>query len=348
MTDVNNTVESTLEQDTSAPEVTDRKALLEQQFDAAEKGEEAPAQRVRDESGRFRSANQASQQEAAQEPEQTEEQEPPVWKRPPASWKKFAHEHWAKADPRLQEYVWQREEQMREGVEKVMSKAQFADAMQQAIEPYMPTIQGMGLTPDKAVAALMEADHKLRTSDPQTRTALFYQLAQSYGINLGAVPAQAAQPGQMPQQATVDPLVWQLQNELNNVRGEVMGWKQQQEMQQNQQLLSEINQFSLKAEHFEEVRPSMIRLLQSGEAETLEEAYEKALWSNPDLRKQLMEAQQAEITGKQARDANKAAKAARAAAVSVRSATPGVNTAPKSATRRAILEDAFAETESRL
>ena len=43
-----------------------------------------------------------------------------------------------------------------------------------------------------------------------------------------------------------------------------------------------------------------------------------------------------------------AAKVARAAAVSVRSATPGTNTAPKAATRRAILEEALAETESRL
>jgi hypothetical protein len=154
----------------------------------------------------------------------------------------------------------------------------------------------------------------------------------------------------MPQQpqAQVDPLVWQLQNELNNVRGEVMGWKQQQEMQQNQQLLGEINQFSMKADHFEEARPTMIQLLQSGMAETLEEAYEKAIRLNPDLFEQINKAQQAEVAARQAKEQNRAAKAARAAAVSVRSATPGVNTAPKAANRRAILEEAFSETESRL
>jgi len=159
--------------------------------------------------------------------------------------------------------------------------------------------------------------------------------------------------GQTPQQpgvpqGGVDPLVYQLQNELNNVRGEVMGWKQAQEMQQNQQLLGEINQFSLKAEHFEDARPTMIQLLQSGLAETLEEAYDKAIRLNPDLFEQVSKAQQAEIAGKQAREANKAAKAARAAAVSVRSATPGVNTAPKGGDRRAILEEQFADLESRL
>jgi hypothetical protein len=63
---------------------------------------------------------------------------------------------------------------------------------------------------------------------------------------------------------------------------------------------------------------------------------------------QVSKAQQAEIVAKQAKEANKAAKAARAAAVSVRSATPGVNTAPKAANRRALLEEAFSETESRL
>jgi hypothetical protein len=315
--------------------------MLEQGFEAIEKGEPVDTIGQRDEKGRF------APRQTQPEPEPENDVEPPVWKRPPASWKKDFHEIWAKADPKMQEYAWQREEQMRAGVEPLLSKAQFADAMQEAIQPYMNTIQGLGLQPEKAVAALMEADHKLRNSDPQTKLQYFYQLAQSYGINLGAVQQGAAPQGAVPQ-GSVDPMVYQLQNELNNVRGEVMGWKQQQEMRENQTLLNEINQFSSKAEHFEDARPTMIQLLQSGMAETLDEAYEKAIRLNPDLFEQVSKAQQAEIANKQAREANKVAKAARAAAVSVRSATPGVNTAPKSGDRRAILEEQFADLESRL
>jgi hypothetical protein len=319
-------------------DVTDRRAILEQSLEAAERGE--PIEPVsRDGNGRFATPKAA---ERADEPQA--EEEPPVWRRPPASWKKDYHEVWQKADPKMQEYAWQREEQMRAGVEPLLSKAQFADAMQEAISPYMQTIQGLGLSPDKAVAALMDADHKLRNSDPQTKLQYFQQLAQSYGINLGAMQGQQ---GQMPQQ-TVDPTVYALQNELNKVRGEVMGWKQQQEMMENQTLLNEINQFSLKADHFEDVRPAMIQLLQSGMAQTLDEAYEKAIRLDPNLFEQVTKAQQAEAAAKQAKEQNRAAKAARAAAVSVRSATPGVNTAPKAANRRAILEEAFSETESRL
>ena len=314
-------------------EQIDRRALIEEQYEAAERGEPVEV-KSRDESGRF----------AKPEPvEHAQDEEPPVWARPPASWKKEYHEVWQKADPKMREYAWQREEQMRAGVEPLLSKAQFADAMQEAIQPYMNTIQGLGLQPEKAVAALMEADHKLRNSDPQTKLQYFVQLAQSYGINLGGMQPQ----GQM-QSGAVDPMVYQLQNELNKVRGEVMGWKQQQEMVENQTLLNEINQFSLKADHFEEVRPTMIQLLQSGVAQTLEEAYDKAIRLDPDLFDQTLKAKQAEEAAKQAQQANRAAKTARAAAVSVRSATPGANTAPKAANRRALLEEAFAETESRL
>lgn len=319
----------------------DRRELLEAGLEAAEKGEPIESV-VRDAAGRF-----TKPQREPEPQQQVEEAEPPVWRRPPSSWKKDFHEVWQKADPKMQEYAWQREEQMRAGVEPLLSKAQFADAMQEAISPYMTTIQGLGLSPDKAVGALMEADHRLRTSDPQTKLQYFMQLAQSYGINLNAAQAQPGQMPQMPQQS-VDPLVWQLQNELNQVRGEVMGWKQQQEMVENQSLLNEINQFSLKAEHFEDVRPTMIQLLQSGVAQTLDDAYDKAIRLDPNLFEQIAKAQQAEAAAKQAKEQNRAVKTARAAAVSVRSATPGVNTAPKSSDRRALLEEAFAEVEQRL
>jgi transcriptional regulator of nitric oxide reductase len=143
-------------------------------------------------------------------------------------------------------------------------------------------------------------------------------------------------------------MVYALQNELNMVRGEVMGWKQQQEMAENQKLLEEINSFSTKAEHFEEARPTMIQLLQSGVAQTLDEAYNKAVRLNEELFDKVQSARQAQVASKQSSELNKAAKAARAAAVSVRSATPGANTAPKAQGRRALLEEAFDEMGARL
>ena len=309
----------------------DRKELLEQQFEAAEVAAppEAPRAVPRDEVGKFATPDRAV------EPQKEE----PVWKRPPASWKKDYHEAWQTADPRLQEYAWQREEQMRKGVEPLLTKAQFADSIQEAIQPYENTIRGLGLQPQQAVKALMEADHALRHSPPEQKVQYLLQLAQQYGINLSGVQAP---------QNTVDPNFYALQNELNSVRGEVLSFRQQQEAAQNQSLLGEINTFATRAEHFEEARPVMIQLLQSGMAETLEDAYDKAIRLDPGLFQTVSQAQQAQSAAQKSTELNRAAKAARAAAVSVRSSTPGTNTAPKAQDRRALLAEQFDSMSDRL
>jgi hypothetical protein len=317
-------------------EDTRREKLLEQ-FEQVESAPETVREDVpRDEQGKF----------AAKEPEQTmvqQAQEPveePVWKRPPASWKKDYHDVWQTADDRMKEYAWQREEQMKAGVQPLMEKARIADQFNEVLNPFMETIRGLGMDAPKAVKALMEADHALRYSDPQQKQQLFMRLAQQYGVNLGDM-------SQLPQQM-VDPNISALQQELNRVRGEVLSWKEQQEQVQNQSLLSEIDSFAMKAEHFEEARPTMISLLQSGVATTLEDAYEKALRLDDNLYQQVQQSRQAQVETQQKVVANQAAKKARAAAVSVRSAAPGATTATKAQDRRSLLAEQFDSMADRL
>jgi len=317
-------------------EDTRREKLLEQfeQVESAPAGETAREDVPRDDQGKF----------AAKEPEQTMMQqaeqpvEEPVWKRPPASWKKDYHDAWQTADDRLKEYAWQREEQMKAGVQPLMEKARLADQFQEVLNPYMDTIRGLNIEPTQAVKALMEADHALRFSDPQQKQQLFMRLAQQYGVTLG---------GEL-QQQPFDPNISALQQELNRVRGEVMSWKEQQEQVQNQSLLGEINSFAMKAEHFEEARPTMISLLQSGVAATLEEAYEKAIRLDDNLYQQVQQSRQAQAETQQKVVANQAAKKARAAAVSVRSAAPGATTATKAQDRRSMLAEQFDNVADRL
>ena len=314
-----------------------RRDLLAQQFDEVEAAPtEKPApEPARDDTGKY------AKPAPVAAPEATEVVEEPVWKRPPASWKKDYHEVWQGADDRLKEYAFQREEQMKAGIEPLKSKAQYADQMQEVIAPYMQTITGLGIDAPGAVKALMEADHILRTSQPHEKQQYFARLAQSYGINLSDV-------GGLQQQAPVDPQFYALQNELNSVRGEVQNWKQQQEQQQNQVLLGEINQFSQKAEHFEEARPVMIQLLQSGVATDLQDAYEKAIRLDAGLFETVHQNQQVQADAAKRTVADRAAKAARAAAVSVRGSTPGAATQSKAQDRRALLAEQFDSMSDRL
>lgn len=312
-----------------------RRDLLKEQFDEVEAAPAAEPARARDDTSKY--AKPAL--EAA--PAEIEAVEEPVWKRPPASWKKDYHEVWQGADDKLKEYAHQREEQMRAGIEPLKSKAQYADQMQEVIAPYLQTITGLGLDAPGAVKALMEVDHLLRTSQPHEKPQIFARLAHSYGINLNDV-------GGLQQQAPVDPQFYALQNEVNSVRGEVQNWKQQQEQQQNQILLGEINQFSQKAEHFEEVRPVMIQLLHSGVATNLQDAYDKAIRLDQGLFETLHQNQQVQADAAKRAGADRAAKAARAAAVSVRGSTPGAATQSKAQDRRALLAEQFESMSDRL
>jgi len=289
----------------------DRRELLSQQFDEVQN--EAPVEQAKTQA----------------EPDQ-EAPEPPVWERPPASWKKDYHEAWTTADPKLKEYAWKREEEMRAGVQPLLSKAQYADQMQQAIEPYMNNIRGLGIEAPQAVKALMEADNVLRHGSPQQKQAYFAQLAQQYGINMGETQFQPT-----------DPNFYAIQNELAQVRGEVLNWKQQQENAQNQALLQEIDQFQAKAEYFEEARPTMIQLLNSGVAKDLDDAYQKAIRLDNDLFTKHQQASQGQADAAKREASNKAAKAARAAAVSVKSSTPGAATSTKAQDRRSLLMEQF-------
>jgi hypothetical protein len=320
-------------------EDTRREKLLEQfeQVESAPAGETVREDVPRDEQGKF-AAKELEQTMMQQAQESVEQAEEPVWKRPPASWKKDYHDVWQTADDRMKEYAWQREEQMKAGVQPLMEKARLADQFQEVLNPYMDTIRGLNIEPTQAVKALMEADHALRFSDPQQKQQLFMRLAQQYGVTLG---------GEL-QQQPFDPNISALQQELNRVRGEVMSWKEQQEQMQNQSLMGEINSFALKAEHFEEARPTMISLLQSGVASTLEEAYEKAIRLDDNLYQQVQQSRQAQAETQQKVVANQAAKKARAAAVSVRSAAPGATTATKAQDRRSLLAEQFDSVADRL
>ena len=323
--------------------VDDRRELLESQFAELEAAPEPVAEAAPEPSGPARAPDGKFAPKAAEPaPAAPEAPEEPLWTKPPKSWKKDYHDVWNTADPRLREYAYKREEEMRSGVETAQQRAVAYDHIQKVIEPYMPTIQGLGLEPATAIKGLMEADHILRTSAPEHKRAYFLQLADHYGIQLGDVSQH------QPTAATANPDLYALKNELNQVRGEVVGWKKAQEESVNQALLQDIANFAKGKEHFVEVRPSMAKLLQVGLATTLDDAYTQAVRLNDELFTAEQTALQAKREAEKRETANRAAKAARGAAVSVRGSTPGVPATTKAQDRRSMLAEQFDSMTDRL
>jgi len=331
-----------------AESTPDRRKLLDEAFTEAEAISDEPQlaldDKERDQKGKFVAKEDKPELEASTdqkiEDKPEVDTEEPIWKRPPQSWKSEYHETWKMADPRLQEYAYQREEEMRKGVEPLISKAKFADEMQQAIEPFMSTINGLGIRPSQAARALMQADHTLRHAPPEQKVQLFAQLAQQYGVNLGDVaPFQTEAPS---------PHIAALQNEVLGVRGQLQNYQNEHEQTKQTKLLEEIEIFAKDKEYFEEARPTMVTLLQSGFAATLDDAYDKAVRLDPELFEKVAKGSQAKDTIRKSHRADKAAKAAKAAAVSVKTSTPGQRTTTNAQDRRSMLIEQFDNISERL
>ena len=329
--DLRATLESAFEEkqdDTPAVETVEQEPDTELTSETTE--------RLRDEQGKF-SAAEAPKDEPAAPPAV---EQPEI--KPPSSWKPEAKEAFIKAErgealtPQeikvLTAEAQRRENDFFKGVEEFKGHAQKARAYEQAIAPYRNTIQNLGVDEPAAIAALLQADHTLRYADPATKAQYFGQLAQQYGIDLGQV--------QQPQQ--LDPQVQYLQQQMSALRQQQMMWQNSIQQQEQEKAHNQLGEFSNSGKtHFEAVRNDMADLLESGKAQSLEQAYEMAIWMRPDIRQTLVEQQRIEAQ-KQFEEKQRLARA-KSASVSVRGSSPSSSgTQPVTGDLRSILESQFA------
>ncbi len=264
---------------------------------------EARPERARDEQGRF-----APKQETQPEPEKQQQVAPetPAVKGPPKSWKKDYHEHWSKLDPSVQDYVLQREDEYFRGVGSYKQQAEVGSQFLEAARPYEAQFRAMGVHPVQAFQSLMNADYRLRTSDPATKAQLFAQLAQQYGVDLGAV--------QNPPE--VDPQAQHYNSTIQQLQAQIAQQQRMFEELQQSMLAPQIQQYAEKP-YFDELRLEMANLLNAGLAQSLDDAYDKALRLSPHY-ETLVAQQRQEAEKARLQESAQAAARAKATAVQVK------------------------------
>lgn len=280
-----------------------------------EETEEETEARERDEKGRFKAAQKAPET-PVEEPEPVEATVTPPVEAPIVvppevqrlGLRKEEAEAYSQAPEILKQAFIRRSEEMHKGLEQFRSKAQFGDQMERVIAPFSNQIQAMGATPDMVVSRLLAAESQLRNGSPEQKQAMFFKLAQDYGVNLN---------GEIPQ---VDPNVSVLQQQIQQLTGWIQQKQQREEQMQAESLNSEIQRFASDPanKYFEEVRNDMAALLQGGIVKTLQEAYDRAVYANPNTRNQLLAEQQAQVEAKRKAElSQKAQEAKKAASVNV-------------------------------
>lgn len=245
----------------------------------------------------------------------------------PSSWKKDYWGFWDQLDPKLAEYINQREGEFAKGVSTYKTEYETVKPLADALQPFMPILQQNGIKPDQWITNLGNAHRQLVYGSPEQKLGMFLKLAQDYQVNLQSlfVRGQDGQVYYNPQiQAPAQQPQAQPQVDVAKLVDERISAIQSQK---------EIDSFMRdeRYPHAQEVRETMAGILQAGLADDLPQAYDAALRHPKHFH--LFEAQQKQQREadekKKREEAQAAAARARANAVSPRTATP---TAPTGAT----------------
>jgi len=148
----------------------------------------------------------------------------------------------------------------------------------------------IGMEPTQAFSILLSTEKQLRTGTDADKRQALQGLANSYGVSL--------QPGERngPQ---ADPVISQLEAKLAQVTQRLQSFESNSQEMQRQTVDEQIAEFrDAKDEagqpmrpHFEAVEADMARLIQSDPSMTLQDAYDRSVWANPETRQALLDGQ---------------------------------------------------------
>lgn len=268
---------------------------------------------------------------------------------PPSTWKPTARADWDKLPPTVRTEIHRREQDFLEGHKQIRPDADFGKSVRQVVEPYRMLIEAEGGTPERAIGDLMRTAAIFRVGTPQQKLQSLAGIAKQFNVDLAPLlpqqPGQGAQQQQPMQDSRVDGLLAHLQSQE----------QQRQAGEQRQRETAVTNWMNEKDATGNPLRPYLGDVMSAMGAwvpqirdqnpslsheQVLQQAYESAIWGNPEIRT-LLNSQEAQRTAqtREADNQNRVREARRADSVNVprRASTPSPGKPGK-------LEDTIAET----
>lgn len=262
---------------------------------------------------------------------------------PPASWSAPAKAAFSTLPPIVQQEIAKREADVSRGFEDRAAALKRYEPLEQILQPRREMLAARGVSDVDFVKTLFAASDWI-DRDP---VSALRELMRQKGVTLQHLGVQA-QPGQQPPHAAqLPPAVRTLAQQVQHLQTQLSQRDQAERAQRLQSFKSEIDAFAADPAntYFHNVCEDMIGLLQSGRASELKDAYDKAVWANPETRA-LLQAEQARRAEADRLNAQRqAARGARRAAGSVVGApTLGASPAGAGSIHRSLrdeLSDAF-------
>lgn len=262
----------------------------------------------------------------------------------PKSWKKDMGEDFKALPENVKKYIMERESQVEAGFTKIDDERRVHREYKDILKPYNDLLVKAG-DPNglQTVGTLLEPARILNTGSPDDKVGLLVSLAQQHGV----LPAMhnamlkvqnnsqntGQNVGELPKA-----LVQQIDHLSQKVNGLTNHQEQKRILEQQQEhasLENEVSNFMSDEKQFpyaEQVLPQMAEILDKGMADSLSDAYQKAIYLNEDIRNDIIKTE-ADKAAKQSENKKKeAAQKARKMSVSASSSgysqgvTPAIKT----------------------
>lgn len=244
----------------------------------------------------------------------------PAVEKVPEGWTAELKAQFPTLPPAVKAEILRREDEAHKIATRADEDRTFGKRVRETANPYLATITAEGATVDAAWKDYLNTAHILRGNDPVMKARAIATVMQNFRVDpnhlISVLQGGNVNSG-VPLQHQAGPQFGAFQSEIAALKQQVTALTQTREAEEQAMLHGEIDSFS-KAdghEHFESVKAMMGHLLDSGQAESLQDAYDKAIWATPDIRSRLLEAKTAKA--QQDLQATQKASAAKWAAGSV-------------------------------
>lgn len=252
----------------------------------------------------------------------------PAAARMPTSWKREMQAEWEKLPASVQQEFVRRESAFSQGIQQYKALADRAKPLDEAVAPYREILKQHGMDEAKSVKQLLDVQYALTMGQPQQKQDIINGLIADYKLPVRLAVQNAAGEWQLveaaaPRSAPQQQAPAQQQDPRAIVREELQAHEVGRQLREFVE--SKDASGSPLYPHYEAVKDDMAVLLESGRAEDLKGAYDKAIRLHDDIWQAHQQATAA-ADAKKAAEAKKAAVArARSSAVSVVSSTPSGN-----------------------
>lgn len=261
----------------------------------------------------------------------------------PLSWKKDLKESWASIPEPVRAEITRREQVIQRTLSDSAESRAAMREFQRVMSPYMEQIQKENGTPFTAISNVMHAAQTLKTGSPEQRAKVVAAMVRKYGVDIESLDKELAS-GLAPEFRTEDLVTRAIDSRmgpLNQMIARMQEAERRRVQQQEMQTVSAVEDFGREHPHFDSVRHVMADFIElaarNGQTMSLDEAYERAVWANPETRSAMQKGRELSSAGA----ANAQAEEARRKAASVAGSPAPASTRKQPGSLRETIEAAW-------